>query len=108
MSRSKIWRVGAALFTFVNVGGAGIAVASGEWAHAAVHVGLLLGTYLVWQVMPRARSQDLPSAQQTDKSLEYLQQSLDAIAVEVERIGEAQRYNNKLWAEREENSDGEH
>ena len=34
--------------------------------------------------------------------LEQLQQSIDAIAVEVERIAEAQRFNSKLLAERAE------
>jgi len=33
--------------------------------------------------------------------MEYLQQSVDAIALEVERIGEKQRFNEKLRAERD-------
>jgi hypothetical protein len=35
-----------------------------------------------------------------DARLEQLQQSIDAIAVEVERIAEAQRFSAKLLAER--------
>ncbi len=97
--RSILWRVGAALFAVTNVGGAGYAAAMGEWTHAAIHIGLLLGGYLVWQLGPRARQQDLPSAQQADERIEYLQQSVDAIALEVERIGEAQRFSDKLRAE---------
>ncbi len=44
------------------------------------------------------------SAPQNDMRLEQLQQSVDAIAVEVERIAEAQRFSAKLLAERAEAS----
>ena len=39
-----------------------------------------------------------------DARLEQIQQSVDAIAVEVERIAEAQRFSAKLLAAREEPS----
>jgi hypothetical protein len=102
--RSKLWRVAAAVFTFINVGGAGFAAANGEWLHAAGHVALLLGGYVVWQYAFRGRQQNAPDAQLPDERLEYLQQSVDAIALEVERIGEAQRFHEKLMTERNENS----
>jgi hypothetical protein len=38
--------------------------------------------------------------QRADPRLEHIQQSLDAIGLEVERIGEAQRCTTKLVAER--------
>jgi len=44
-----------------------------------------------------------PSKQVTreqDERLEHLQQSVDAIAIEVERIAEAQRFSAKLLSER--------
>lgn len=44
-----------------------------------------------------------PSRQQShvdEARLEHLQQSIDAIAIEVERIAEAQRFSAKLLAER--------
>ncbi len=105
--RSKLWRVGAVLFVFINVGGAVEAALMGETMHAAGHVALLLvgvGAYLVWQLASRARGQNLPHAQLADERLEYLQQSVDAIALEVERIGEAQRFSDKLRTERGETS----
>jgi hypothetical protein len=40
----------------------------------------------------------------SDARLEQLQQSIDAIAVEVERIAEAQRFSAKLLAEKSEDS----
>jgi hypothetical protein len=102
--RSKLWRVGAALFVFINVGGAAYAVWVGEPMHAAVHVALVAGTYLVWRRAPWGRPQDPPRAQLADERLEYLQQSVDAIALEVERIGEAQRFTDKLRAQQPETS----
>ena len=101
---SKLWRVAAALFVLINVAGAGYAVAMGEPVHAAVHVALLLGAYLGWRLGPWARRQDPAPAQPADAHLEYLQQSVDAVALEVERIGEAQRFSDKLRAERGEAS----
>ena len=100
--RSIPWRVAAALFVIINVAGAGYAVAVGEPVHAAVHVALLLGGYLGWRLGPWARRQDPAPAQLADARIEYLQQSVDAVALEVERIGEAQRFNDKLRAERGE------
>jgi hypothetical protein len=105
--RSKLWWAGAALFAVINVAGAGYAVDRGEQLHAAVHVGLLLvgaAAYLVWRLASRATRQDLPPAQLGDERLQYLQQSVDAIALEVERIGEAQRFSDKLRVERGESS----
>ncbi len=98
--RARVWRVVAAVFSVVNVGGAVVAVLAGEPLHAGVHVALLVATYLVWRRVSRARRLDLPQAQPVEERLEHLQQSLDDIALEVERIGEAQRYAVKLVAER--------
>jgi hypothetical protein len=99
--RSKFWLVLAALFTLVNLAGAPIAAAAGEGLHAAVHIGLmLLGAALVWRLAPRPGRKDAPRLEPTEERLERLQLSMDAVALEVERIGEAQRYNAKLQAER--------
>lgn len=103
--RSILWRVGAAIFTIVNVGGAAYAYAMGETAHATAHVLLLaLGgsAYVIWLLASRARRENATPAQLPEGRLDYLQQSVDAIALEVERIGEAQRFNEKLRAERGE------
>lgn len=102
--RSKLWRVAAALFVLINVAGAGYAVAVGEPVHAAVHVALVLGAYLGWRLGPWGRRQDPAPAQLADARLDYLQQSVDAVALEVERIGEKQRFSDKLRAERGETS----
>ena len=49
-----------------------------------------------------AQRPDSPPAQLPDSRLDYLQQSVDAVALEVERIGEAQRFNEKLRAQKGE------
>jgi hypothetical protein len=99
--RSLLWRIGAVIFTVVNVGGAVYAYLMGEAQHATVHVLLLaLGAsaYVIWRLISMARRPDAPPAQLPDSRLDYLQQSVDAVALEVERIGEAQRFNEKLRA----------
>lgn len=45
---------------------------------------------------------ELPNAFQFEQRFDQLQQSVDAIAVEVERIAEAQRFSAKLLADRAE------
>jgi hypothetical protein len=101
--RAKVWRVIAGLFTVINVGGAGVAVLSGEPLHAAVHVGLVVATYLVWRRLARAQEPDL-DVHPAYERLDHLQESLDAIAFEVERVSEAQRYLVKIAAERARSS----
>ena len=98
--RARVWRAIAVLFTAVNVGGAGVAVLSDEPIHAAVHVALIPATYLAWRLAARRRQLGGPHALPIEERLERLQQSLDVIALEVERIGEAQRYAVKVVAER--------
>lgn len=101
--RSKIGWTAAALFTVINLAGAGYAIALGEGPHAALHVALVLvavGGYLVWRRRNVARRQSLPDGQQADARLEYLQQSIDAVALEVERVGEAQRFSDKIRMEK--------
>ena len=99
--RAKLWFIVASLFTLVNLGGAGVAAVAGEGLHTAAHVVLgLLGAYFVWRLAPRARGQEILAEEEADPRLERLQQSLDAIGLEVERIGEAQRFATKIVAER--------
>lgn len=101
--RSKIWLALASLFTLVNVGGAGFAAAGAEGLHAATHVGLaFVGAYFMWRLVRRAGEPQMAGARPAHEQLEQLQQSVDAVAIEVERIGEAQRFATKLAAERAE------
>ncbi|HEY0242094.1 MAG TPA: hypothetical protein VGC52_05475 [Gemmatimonadaceae bacterium] len=95
--RARFWRAAAVVFTLVNVGGGIYAAANGEVMHALVHAGLVAGTYVMWQsIRKRGESRAVTSQPPFDEELGRLQHSLDAIALEVERIGEGQRFINKL------------
>jgi hypothetical protein len=108
--RSKVWWVAAVLFFLINLGGAVAAAMGGEWLHAAAHAVLLLpGAYLVWRLAPRRYADRIwprveaveadASGELTDR-LSNLEQSLDAVAVEVERVGEGQRFMTRFFAEK--------
>src|SRR5437764_12713913 len=108
MNRSpRFWRITAIVFMLINAGGAVFAFATGEQMHAELHIALL-GAGYVWYLFLRAgqrkqaeqENPELPAGRAIDPRLEYLQQSVDAIALEVERMGEAQRFQEKLKAEK--------
>ena len=99
--RATVWKVVAGVFTLVNVLGAAWAAVLNEPTHAGVHVVLtLLGAYWMWWLQAPTAPQEMPAMPPADARIEQLQQSVDAVALEVERIGEAQRWNDKLQKER--------
>jgi len=99
--RSKLWLTAATLFTLINILGVGFAAAAGEGPHAATHVALsLVGAFFMWRIERRAREPHMSGAPLATERLDQLQQSVDAVAIEVERIGESQRFAVKLAAER--------
>ncbi|MFL5484440.1 MAG: hypothetical protein ACJ793_02300 [Gemmatimonadaceae bacterium] len=74
---------------------------------AAVIVGMaaslsVIGVYLFRAIRKTAPASRFPDVLQYDQRFDQLQQSVDAIAVEVERIAEAQRFSARLLAERSE------
>ncbi|HUF29097.1 MAG TPA: hypothetical protein VMM77_00435 [Gemmatimonadaceae bacterium] len=104
--RTRLWLYGSLLFALLNAGGAVVAAALGEASHAGGHVLLLfLGLYVARRVAPRAGRDETQAAPLFDERLDRLQQSLDAIAVEVERVGEGQRFVAKLGQQAAENND---
>lgn len=57
-----------------------------------------------WSLRGRAKGPaELP--RQVDQRLERIEQAVDAIAIEVERISEGQRFTTKLLADRSEQSE---
>jgi hypothetical protein len=108
--RAKIGLVMAVLFLLVNLGGAAFAAIGGELLHTGIHAGLLLlGVGLVWWLTSRhdagriwrwgSSASPRLSGELSDR-LTHLEQSVDAVAVEVERIGEGQRFVTRLVTER--------
>ena len=63
-----------------------------------------LATVAVLAFKAMVRTRRLPPPALNDDRLEHLQQSVDAIAIEVERIAEGQRFTTRLLAERGEGS----
>ena len=103
--RSKIWGIAAGLYAFINLGGLFYAWAADEEMHAMLHLFLLLlgvAAFVGWKLARRVPTQQPSRAQLGDERLEYLQRSVDAMALEVERIGEAQRFSDKLRVEKGE------
>jgi hypothetical protein len=107
--RSKVWLAVAAVFTLVNLAGAVMAAMEGELLHSGSHVALtFLGAYVVWRLAPgrygrRSWGQGdseipTPPHELTDR-LTQLEQSVDAVAIEVERIGEGQRFMTHLFTD---------
>jgi hypothetical protein len=107
--RSKVWLAVAVLFTFANLGGAVMAAAQGELLHSGSHVALtFLGAYLVRRLASGRRARGIwgrgeseipaPPSELTDR-LTHLEQSVDAVAIEVERIGEGQRFMTRMFTD---------
>jgi hypothetical protein len=113
--RAKLWRAAAVLFGIINLGGMGFALAMDEMMHAMAHVFLLflgLGAYLLWKAVTtwatpesgdqlshasqlRSSGRDSTPILADQRTIDYLQRSIDALALEVERIGEEQRFKDK-------------
>lgn len=94
---SKFWRVALTISVIVNVLGGLWALASREMMHAAGHAVLLAATLAVWQGLSARRGdEEVAATPQLDLHLDHLQQSVDAIALEVERIGEGQRFATRV------------
>jgi hypothetical protein len=103
-SRSRMfWRVGAVIFTVANVAGAIYAAVMGESTHAIAHVVVfVLGVvaYRVWGPQGPQPELEVAGLAQASRSIDHLQQAVDAIALDVERISEGQRFEARLLEER--------
>ena len=96
------WLVAAALFVVVNSAGALFAAVQGEALHAGTHVALgLLGLYAAWRLSPgrSERAAIAAPAGQYDDRLTQIEESVNAVAIEVERIGEGQRFMTRVLSE---------
>jgi hypothetical protein len=107
--RSRIWLVVAVLFSLVNLAGGVYAAAEGEPLHAGIHVVLLLfGVALVRRLAAgrdarriwRRKGSVTPAQPELTDRLTHLEQSVDAVAIEIERIGEGQRFMTRFFSEK--------
>jgi hypothetical protein len=97
--RVRIWLLVAVLFAVGNLLGAGFAAVSREPLHATVHLALtLVGAFVAWQ-LARARAQAPAPSGALDARMAQLELSVESVAVEIERIGEGQRFVTRLLTE---------
>ena len=107
MSRT-FWRIAVVGFLVINVGGMVYAAAMGDWSHGIVHLAVLGAGVIAWQFFRGGKeAQAQVAAPGHEKVLDSLQESIDAIALNVERIGEDQRFQAKLVKEQLDQSSGD-
>jgi hypothetical protein len=96
--RYKTWMTVGAAFASLNFLGGLVAASDGEPLHSGVHGGLTLVTLLLmWWYTAAIRQRREATTTQTlpagvGDRLAHLEQSVDAMAIEIERIGEGQRF----------------
>jgi hypothetical protein len=111
-SRSRtIWFVLSVLFTIGNVIGGIFAARNGEFAHAGVHALLtFFGGQAAWRLAPGRFSRGVavddvsalqPAYGDLGDRLLRMEQAVESIAIEVERVGEGQRFLTRLHSERD-------
>ena len=79
-----------------NFGVVAVIIVAMAGSLSAIVVGLVRG------LGKKSAPRELPNQLLFEQRFDQLQQSVDAIAVEVERIAEAQRFSARLLAERSE------
>lgn len=102
--RSTLWFGAAVVFVVINLAGVVGAAVGGELLHTALHVALLVpGVWLVKRLSRRRQeTEEIDVAEPVDFTdrLKNLEQSVDAVAVEIERIGEGQRFMTRVFTDR--------
>ena len=99
--RSKIWLTVAVIFTVINAGGIVPAAMEGQSLHAGIHVVLaLLGAYYVRKIWRGVRPETPALNTDYTDRLTNLEHNINAVAVEVERIGEGQRFMTRVLTEK--------
>jgi hypothetical protein len=97
--KHRAWIPVAWLLSLGNLGAVWFAAQPAEAWHATIHA-LLAVLFGVGAQRLMARQQTPSRAAIGDDREQRLEQAIDAIAVELERVGEGQRFVTKLLAER--------
>ncbi|HET9011491.1 MAG TPA: hypothetical protein VFN38_06720 [Gemmatimonadaceae bacterium] len=105
MTRSRKWLVAAWIFTAINVLGIGPALYMREGSHTLIHVVLaLLGMLAIQRLSSGGSDVRLGGTlagrpSEISDRLTNLEQSVDAVAIEIERVGEGQRFMTRFFTE---------
>lgn len=98
--KHRAWIPVAWLLSVANLGAVWFAARPGEPWHATIHALLAVLLAVGAQRLTVRRSSLRAQAAIGDDREDRLEQAIDAIAVELERVGEGQRFVAKLLAER--------
>ncbi|HVT38190.1 MAG TPA: hypothetical protein VHE78_04045 [Gemmatimonadaceae bacterium] len=103
-SKTRFWNAVLTLLSAGNLVSVWFAAQPGElWEpwHATIHAALALG-FGLWALrrMPLEPHRDSGLTALADARLERIERAIDAVAVEVERIGEMERFAAKILAAR--------
>lgn len=108
MTWRKLGMVVAVGSTFINGAGAVPAAMEGDVMHAATHAVLfVISASAVWWLLRRRYADHIAlgvpvvyaQPEEFTDSLNHLERTVDSVAVEVERIGEAQRFMARLLSQ---------
>ena len=113
--RATIWLAVAVIFILGNIAGGIYAAAQGEAMHAGLHAVLTLAGLLAAMVLGRGRTLNAAyagaggatsaSSNEITDRLSQLEHSVDAVAIEVERIGEGQRFMTRVLTQDKQPAD---
>jgi len=98
--KHRAWIPVAWVLSLVNLGAVWPAAVPGEALHASIHAALAVLLAVGAQRLMYRRASLGAEAATTDNREERLEQAIDAIAIELERVGEGQRFVAKVLAER--------
>ena len=103
--RSMLGLVATVVYILINVGGAIYAAYMAEPMHASLHLALLLpGAWMLSRLRATRVAAPVGSPElfgQVPDRLTNLEQSIDAVAIEVDRISEGQRFMTNFLATRD-------
>jgi hypothetical protein len=110
--RSKFWLATFIVFDLINLAGAVMAAAGGELLHSGTHAALFaLGLYVTWRLVSpdwrRAKPVTSPLESELTDRLTNIEQAVDAVAIEVERVGEGQRFMTRALSKNRPQAAGE-
>ena len=100
-SKTRFWNAVLVFLSAANLVSVWFAARPGEPWHATIHAALALGFGLwAWDRMRLAQRREPRLTSLADERLERIERAIDSVALEVERIGEMERFASKILAAR--------
>jgi len=100
-TKTHFWNAVLVALSAVNLAAVWFAAGPGEGWHATVHAALALGFGLWAQARMRLQVRIGPKlSDEEDARLDRIERAIESVALEVERIGEMERFAQKILAAR--------